>query len=115
MPFFVQYYIGLALCSTVLGSDACRALTNRLYDEPTLRRSVSIDVINIVERPRYHSFWRRFGTLEIPFTPLCQCLSEETLKAVGPLFLVSMPGGVNEPCHGLHNSERRKIENKRYI
>ena len=24
-----------------------------------------------------------FGTLAIPFTPLCQCLSEETLKAVG--------------------------------
>ena len=28
-----------------------------------------------------------FGTLAIPFTPLCQCLSEETLKAVGPLEL----------------------------
>ena len=26
----------------------------------------------------------RFGTLAIPFTPLCQCLSDETLKAVGP-------------------------------
>ena len=31
-----------------------------------------------------------FGTLAIPFTPLCQCLSEETLKAVGPLYLVSI-------------------------
>ena len=31
----------------------------------------------------------RFGTLAIPFTPLCQCLSEETLKAVGPF---SIPG-----------------------
>ena len=28
----------------------------------------------------------RFGTLAIPFTPLCQCLSEETLKAVGPFY-----------------------------
>ena len=37
---------------------------------------------------------RRFGTLAIPFTPLCQCLSEETLKAVGPFYLVSMPGEV---------------------
>ena len=27
-----------------------------------------------------------FGTLAIPFTPLCQCLSEETLKAVGPFY-----------------------------
>ena len=28
----------------------------------------------------------RFGTLAIPFTPLCQCLSEETLKAVGTFY-----------------------------
>ena len=33
-----------------------------------------------------------FGTLAIPFTPLCQCLSDETVKAVGPFYLVSMPG-----------------------
>ena len=32
-----------------------------------------------------------FGTLAILFTPLCQCLSEETLKAVGPFYLVPMP------------------------
>ena len=31
-----------------------------------------------------------FGTLAIPFTPLCQCLSDETVKAVGPFYLVSM-------------------------
>ena len=29
----------------------------------------------------------RFGTLAIPFTQLCQCLSQETLKAVGPFYL----------------------------
>ena len=29
------------------------------------------------------------GTLAIFFTPLCQCLSEETLKAVGPFYLMS--------------------------
>ncbi len=28
----------------------------------------------------------RFETLAIPFTLLCQCVSEETLKAVGPLL-----------------------------
>ena len=39
----------------------------------------------------------RFGTLAIPFTPICQCLSEETLKAVGPFYLVSMPGEVKDP------------------
>ena len=39
----------------------------------------------------------RFGTLAISFTPLSQCLSEETLKAVGPFYLVSMPGEVKYP------------------
>ena len=39
----------------------------------------------------------RFGTLAIPLTLLCQCLSDETLKAVGPFYLVSMPGEVNDP------------------
>ena len=39
----------------------------------------------------------RFGTLAIPFTPPCQCLSDETLKAVGPFYLMSMPGEVKDP------------------
>ena len=39
-----------------------------------------------------------FGTLAIPFTPLnCQCLSDETVKAVGSFYLVSMPGEVKDP------------------
>ena len=38
-----------------------------------------------------------FGTLAIPFTPLCQCLSDETVKAVGRFYLVSMPGEVKYP------------------
>ena len=31
------------------------------------------------------------AVLKLSFTPLCPCLSEETLKAVGPFYLVSMP------------------------
>ena len=42
-------------------------------------------------------FSLRFGTLAIPFTPPCQCLSDETLKAVGPFYLVSMSGEVKDP------------------
>ena len=38
-----------------------------------------------------------FGTFAIPFTPLCQCLSDETVKVVGPFYLVSMPGEVKDP------------------
>ena len=36
----------------------------------------------------------RFET-SISFTPVCLCLSEETLNAVGPFYLVSMPREVN--------------------
>ena len=32
---------------------------------------------------------RNFGN---SVNPLCQCLSDETVKAVGPFYLVSMPG-----------------------
>ena len=38
-----------------------------------------------------------FGTLVIPFTPLCQCLSGETVTAIGPFYLVCMPGEVKDP------------------
>ena len=41
----------------------------------------------------------RFGTLAISFTFTCQCLSEETVKAVDPFYLLSMPGEVKYPGH----------------
>ena len=42
----------------------------------------------------------RLGTLAIPSTPLCQYLSDETVKAVGPFYLVSMLGiGVRANIH----------------
>ena len=43
-----------------------------------------------------------FGTLAIRFIPLCQCLSEETQKAVGPFYLVSMPEDLKDPTQGLN-------------
>ena len=43
--------------------------------------------------------WRRFDILPISFTPLCHCLSEETLKAVG----VDVRGKW-VTCRGLHNN-----------
>ena len=54
-----------------------------------------------------------FGTLAIPLTRLCQYLSDETLKAVDPFYLVSMPGEVKDPTipHGnvtpTHSAHRR--------
>ena len=30
-------------------------------------------------------------------SPLCQCLSQETLKSIGPFYLVSMPEEVDDP------------------
>ena len=44
----------------------------------------------------------RLRTLAIQFNLLCQCLSEETLKAVGPFYLVSMPGEVKDPTQGVN-------------
>ena len=41
-------------------------------------------------------------TLAISFTSLCQCLSEETLKAVRPFNLVSMSGEVKDPTQGVN-------------
>ena len=34
------------------------------------------------------------------FTPHCPCVSDETLKTVGPFYLVSMPGEVKYPTQG---------------
>ena len=33
---------------------------------------------------------------------ICLCLSEETLKAGGPFYLVSMPGEVKDPTQGIN-------------
>ena len=38
--------------------------------------------------------------MAIPFTPVCRCLSEGTLKTVGPFYLVSIPGEVTYPTRG---------------
>ena len=35
---------------------------------------------------------------------ICLCLSEETLKAGGPFYLVFMPGGVKDPTQGVNVS-----------
>ena len=43
-----------------------------------------------------------FGTLAIPFIPLCQCLSEETLTDAGLFYLASMPEEVKDPTHGVN-------------
>ena len=40
---------------------------------------------------------RQFRSLHI-----CLCLSEETLKAVGHFYLVSMPGEVKDPTQGVN-------------
>ena len=33
---------------------------------------------------------------------ICLCLSEETLQAGGPFYMVSMPGEVNDPTQGVN-------------
>ena len=38
----------------------------------------------------------------ISFTSHCLCLSEETLKADGHFYLVSMPGELKDPTQGVN-------------
>ena len=52
--------------------------------------------------PWFKTICCRFKTWANLFTPLCSCLSEETLKAVGPFYLVSMPGEVKDPTQGVN-------------
>ena len=45
---------------------------------------------------------RQFESWARSFTPHCLRLSEETLEAVGPFYLVSMPGEVKyDPTQGV--------------
>ena len=70
----------------------------------------------VVVRMVFESHQRRFKTLVILFTSLCQCLLEETLMAVGPFYLsdvyarpvqrgskISRRGRKCVTCHGLHS------------
>ena len=62
-----------------------------------------------------HSLWTRPARVQSPWEARiircknlalyirdCEsfCLSDETVKAVGPFYLVSMPGEVKDPTHG---------------
>ena len=40
--------------------------------------------------------------LGVSFTPLCQCLSEETLNAVRLIYLVYMPVDLKYPTQGVN-------------
>ena len=50
----------------------------------------------------FNPTYRRFETLAISSPHICLCLSEETLKAGGPFYLVSMPGEVKNPTQGVN-------------
>ena len=52
------------------------------------------------EMERRGSVAERWSRGPILFTPLCMCHPEETVKAVGPFYLVSRPGEVKDPTQG---------------
>ena len=59
--------------------------------------------------PGFKTTCCQFETDAVSFTPLCLCLSEETLKAVGPFYLGVYAREVKDPtrgkcitCCGLH-------------
>ena len=66
------------------------------YDRPTTTRPQTGDrTVDGSSPSSVNTFL--FGTLAIPFTPLCQCLSDESVKSVGPFYLVSMPWELKYP------------------
>ena len=61
----------------------------------------------VAERRTFRSKGSGFKNHLLPFQNLGKfvhptCLSEETLKAVGPFYLVSMPGEVKDPTQGVN-------------
>ena len=46
--------------------------------------------------PGFKTTYCCFEAWATSFTPLCLCLSEESVKAVSPFYLVSMPGEVKD-------------------
>ena len=73
-------------------------LSSALSDE--LREAVVADKLPHtrldVETPETHS------TVSVIRLSHLLCLSEETLKAGGPFYLVSMPGEVKDPTQGVN-------------
>ena len=53
-----------------------------------------------VEGTRVQKHFCRFEAWATSFTPLCLCLSEETVNANGPFYLVPTPGEVKDPTQG---------------
>ena len=54
------------------------------------------------QRPGFESTCSCFETLVVSFTPTCLCLLDETLKVVGPFYLVSMSEEVKDPTQGVN-------------
>ena len=54
----------------------------------------------LIEGSRFKTTCCHFETWAILFTRLCLSLLEETLKAAGPFYLVSMTGEVKDPMQG---------------
>ena len=53
---------------------------------------------------------RRFETRAISFIPLCLCLSEETVKDVGPFYLLSRE--MEKTCDGFTCLEKDTLKNQ---
>ena len=70
---------------------------------PVVGRSLSTAAAARVQFPGWEARIIRCKNLALYFRD-CEslCLSDETLKAVGPFYLVSMPGEVKDPTQGVN-------------
>ena len=92
-------------CIVIFYRDETHTITRVMGDiRPQMLRanmhSLVVQLSPVVERVTSGVRILLAELLAIPFTQLCQCHSGETLKAVGPFYLVSMPGEVKDPTRG---------------
>ena len=100
----VTLYLTVSVCSTL---SSMADSINLASTFPTERRRGPVVGHSLWTRPaRVQSPWEariiRCKNLAL-YIRDCEslCLSDETVKAVGPFYLVSMPGEVKDPTQGL--------------
>ena len=65
------------------------------------RKHLQLQVVVRAPNCRSRGWWFD-STNPASFTPLCICLLEETVKAIRPFYLLSMPGELKDPTQGVN-------------
>ena len=86
----------------LVASSSVHLLLPERRSSPVVGRSLSTPAAR-VQFPGWEARIIRCKNLAL-YIRVCEalCLSDETLKAVGPFYMVSMPGEVKDPTQGVN-------------